>query len=279
MKKIILLCSVVVFLFSCKKDSSTTLTETQKDQKMAEDNNIAENEADDVSIMSDEAYSTGQLQSRGGSSGSGIMGDTVKITKSKSDSTITIDFGTNGVVGKNGKTRKGKIIIKFNGGYKIKNASITQTFDNYYVDGKKIDGSRTITNLGDTLGMPRWKIESNLTITKTDGKVITWSSTRIRTMIAGYNTPLNWYDDEYTITGSASGTTSNGDTYSMTIGTPLWIKISFNPPALCKYIVDGTITYTRGSRTATIDYGYGSKTACDNQAQLNYNGTTTIITL
>ena len=42
---------------------------------------------------------------------------------------------------------------------------------------------------------------------------------------------------------------------------------------------DGTITYTRGTRSAIVDYGYGGTTTCDNQAELDYNGNKSIITL
>ena len=278
MQKIILSILAIMLLASCKKTADTQ-EEIQKDKIMAEDNHLAEDDADDVSVMSDEAYNSGELKSRGGSGGSGIMGDTVKIIRNNADSTITVDFGTNGIVGKNGKIRKGKIIIKFTGGYWKSGSVITQTFDNYYVNGRKIEGSRSITNNGVNNGIPSWSIQSNLTITKTNGKIITWSSTRTRTMTAGYSTPLNWYDDEYTITGIANGITSNGDAYSLTIGKPLFIKLSFSPPTICKYIIDGTITYTRGSRTTTVDYGYGGITSCDNQAELDYNGTKYIITL
>lgn len=277
-KSFLILITSALLLGSCKK-AAETIDEIQKDKTMAQDNHMAEDEADDISVISDEAYSYGELKSRGGSGGSGIMGDTVKIIRSKTDSTITIDFGINGIIGKNGKIRKGKIIIKFNGGYRVVGSAISQTFDNYFVNGKKIEGTRSITYKGDSSGMPKWTIQSDLTITKNDGKKVTWSSTRTRIMTAGYSTPLNWYDDEYTITGTANGTTSNGDTYTMSIGKPLFIKVSYTPPTLCKYIIDGTITYTRGSRTATFDYGYGGITSCDNQAELNYNGSKTIITL
>ncbi len=278
MKKLLLPLVAILLLGSCKK-AAEVIEEVQKDKIMAEDNHAAEDEADDISVMSDEAYNYGELRSRGGSGGSGVMGDTVKITRSKMDSTITIDFGKNGIAGKNGKVRKGQIVIKFNGGYKIVNSSISQTFIDYSVNGKKIEGTRSITYKGETNGNPFWEIQSNLTITKTNGKKVTWTSTRTRTMTAGSATPLNWYDDEYTITGSANGTTSNGDTYSLTIGKPLFIKMSFSAPTLCKYILDGTITYTRSTRSVSLDYGYGGITSCDNQAELNYNGTKSIIPL
>ncbi len=267
----------ILLLGSCKK-AEEIIDEIQKDKIMAEDNHSSEDAADDISVISDEAYYRNELQSRDGSNGSGIMGDVV-ITKSKTDSTMTIDFGNGVVSNKTGKTRKGKIIVKFNGGYKVIGSAISQTFDNYFVNGKKIEGTRSITYKGDTSGMPKWTIQSDLTITKADGKKVTWSSTRTRIMTAGSSTPLIWHDDEYTVTGSANGTTSNGDTYTMTIGKPLFFKMSFAPPTICKFIIDGSLTYTRGNRTASLDYGYGGITNCDNQAELNYNGNKSIIIL
>jgi hypothetical protein len=279
MKKILISFLTLTVLFSSCKKVEEAIDEIQKDKTMSSDNNIAEDEADDISVIADEAYSYGELKSRGGSGGSSFMGDTVKIIRSKTDSTITIDFGNGVLSNKTGKTRKGKIIVKFNGGYKVIGSAISQTFDNYFVNGKKIEGTRSITYKGDTSGMPKWTIQSDLTITKADGKKVTWSSTRTRIMVAGSGTPLNWYDDEYTVSGSANGTTSNGDVYTMTIGKPLFMKLSFGAPSVCKYIIDGTITYTRGIRVASLDYGYGGITSCDNQAELNYNGNKSIITL
>jgi len=272
MNKIILMSLSLFFIFSCKKDSTTSTTEADKDKLMVEENSLAESNSDDVSIIADDAYNYGKLQARGGQGGSSIMGDTVRITRV--DSTITIDFGTTGVVGRDGKTRRGQIIVTFSNGFRNVGSSVTHSFNNYYVNGNNIAGSRTITYNGlNASSQPNWTIVSNLTITKSSGGSVTWSSTRTRTMVAGYNTPLNWTDDEYTISGSASGTNSNGGTYSITIGTPLYVQVG------CKYILSGTITYTRNTRTATVDYSYGGTTTCDNQALLTYNGTTTVITL
>jgi hypothetical protein len=255
MKKIIILSVLFFAVISCKKVADI-VEEIEKDKIMAEDNSIAEKNSDDASIMSDEAYEKGELTSRGGS---GTLGGAV-ITKDSVNKKITIDFGT-GVVGRDGKTRTGKIIITYTGSYNTTGSIITQTFDNYSVNGNKITGSRTITNTGTST----WSIVAALTITKSNGKVVTWNSTRTRTKIA---------TGEYNITGSANGTTSNGDTYTIVIGTPLYVKLS------CDHIQSGTITYTRGSKTVIIDYGYGIGTPCDNQAEATLsNGTKHVINL
>jgi hypothetical protein len=255
MKKIIIASALLFTIFSCKK-ASEILEEIEKDQIMAEDNSIAEKNSDDASIMSDEAFEKGELTSRGGNETLGGA----KITKDSTKKKITIDFGT-GVLGKDGKVRTGMIIITYTGGYNTTGSIITQTFSNYTVNGHSVAGTRTITNSGND----SWAIVAALTITKSNGKVITWNSTRTRTKIA---------TGEFNITGSANGTTSNGDTYTITIGTPLLVKLA------CDHIQGGTITYTRGTKSATIDYGYGSATPCDNQAEVTRsNGTKKVITL
>lgn len=256
MKKIIIASALFFTFLSCKK-ASEIMEEIEKDKIMAEDNSIAEKNSDDASIMSDEANDKGELTSRGGN---GILGGAV-ITRDSIGKKITIDFGT-GVVGRDGKTRTGKIMISYTGGnYHSTGAIITQTFVNYTVNGHAISGTRTITNNGANT----WTIVAALTITKSNGKIITWNSTRTRSKVnAG----------EYTITGSANGTTSNGDTYTITIGTPLNVKLA------CDNIQGGTITYTRGTKTVNIDYGYGTGTPCDNQAEVTLsNGSKHVITL
>lgn len=257
MKKIIILGSLFFAILSCKK-ASEIIEEIEKDKIMAEDNSIAEKNSDDASIMSDEAYEKGELTSRGGS---GVLGGAV-ITKDSVNKKITIDFGT-GVIGRDGKTRTGKIIVSYTGGYNTSGAVITQTFLNYTVNGHQISNSssRTITNLGNN----SWSIVASLTITKSNGKTITWNSTRTRTKIA---------NGEFNITGTANGTTSNGDTYTITIGTPLNVKLA------CDHIQLGTISYTRGSKTVVIDYGYGIGTPCDSQAEVTLsNGSKHLINL
>lgn len=254
MKKIIILSTLFLSLYSCKKEA--ILDEIEEDKVMAEDNSIAEKNSDDASIMSDEAYDKGELTSRGGS---GTLGGAI-VTKDTINKKITIDFGT-GVIGRDGKIRKGKITITYTGPYYITGTVITQTFSNYFVNGHQITGTRTITNNGGN----SWTIAASLTIIKSNGKTITWTSTRTRTKIA---------TGEFNITGSASGTTSTGKSYTITIGTPLYVKIA------CDNIQSGTITYTRGTKSATVDYSFGTGTPCDDQAEVTLsNGTKHVITL
>jgi hypothetical protein len=275
MRKISILCFVALFAFqSCKK----TETLTSEDQEIVEDNSHSEQISEDASKITDDAYyASTNILVRDNSSASAVLADTVKIIKNATDSTITVDFGTNGITCRDGRVRYGKVMFKFTNGYRKTGSSVTQTFDGYKVDDRSINNSstRTITYNGtNASGQHNWTIVANMSITKANGKVVTWNSTRTRTMTSGASTPLNWTDDVYEISGGASGVTGNGTSYTLTINKNLLIRIG------CKYIQDGIITMTRGTVSYSIDYGTPtSSNNCDNQATFTMNGKSTVFTL
>lgn len=93
-------------------------------------------------------------------------------------------------------------------------------------------------------------------IITSDSTVMTREYTRTREWVAGYDTRTVW-DDEYLITGSASGTNYKGKSYSRTIVEPLHIKMA------CRFIVSGVIELqVEGCEPVVIDYGNGE---CDNK--------------
>ena len=275
MKKIYLICLATLLAFqSCKK----TETLTSEDQEIVEDNSHSEQISEDASKISDDAYyASSNILVRDNSSASAVLADTVKIIKNTSDSSITVDFGTNGITCRDGRVRYGKVMFKFTNGFRNAGKSVTQTFDGYKVDDRTINNSstRTVTYNGtNASGQHNWTIVANMSIAKANGKVVTWNSIRTRTMTAGASTPLNWTDDVYEISGGASGVTGNGTSYTLAINKNLLIRIG------CKYIQDGVITMTRGSVSYSIDYGTPtSSNNCDNQATFTMNGKSTVFTL
>jgi hypothetical protein len=156
-------------------------------------------------------------------------------------------------------------------------SNVTQTFDNYKVDNLAISNSSTrkVTYNGtNSLNQPNWKIQSDLTLTKSNGKVITWKSDRDRVMVQGFNTPLNWLDDVYEISGNASGISGNGIAYNLVINKNLLIRIG------CRFIQEGIITMNRSNLSYSVDYGNPlSSNNCDNQATFLINGKSYVFTL
>jgi len=75
----------------------------------------------------------------------------------------------------------------------------------------------------------------------------------------------------YSITGSASGTTGTGTHFTVSITSPIIVKLScwFESPSK-PGLVQGTLQITPdGKPVRTIDYGSGD---CDNTATITVNG-------
>ena len=112
-------------------------------------------------------------------------------------------------------------------------------------------------------------IDANGRITKPDGGIVTWESTRTHVWDEGESTPLFFCDDVYSITGTASGEISDGTPYA--IRTVSAVKKN----VCCPYVDEGVVTYSvDGSDIATIDYGGGS---CDGLANITANGNTFVV--
>ncbi|MCU0329116.1 MAG: hypothetical protein MUE53_09010 [Chitinophagales bacterium] len=262
-----------ITFIGCKK-----IEEIAEDRKVMEENSICEQiNADLITLMDDAYYKNGNsLVTRSASSSAVLLADSVIITLNASDSSILVDFGT-GYLCRDGRTRKGKTKFTFSNGFRVANAKVTQTFDNFSVNGYSISNSSTRSQTYKGLNasnQPHWDFIANLTLTTPTLQTIQWSSNRVRTMISGFATAFNFSDDVYEISGSGSGTTSTGSTFTLSITKNLTVKIG------CKHIQSGIIDMVRGNGSKiSIDYGNFVSTTCDNQAVLTYNGKDYNITL
>lgn len=238
-----------------------------------------DNAFDEMTLMSDQAitgtmeyYKMGQvvvlnpgekpLDSEKAACNVVITVDTLNSVK-----TVTIDYGPTNCDCNDGKTRRGKVITTLTGSYFAVGTVKTHTTVNYYVNDNKIEGTKTVTNMGpNSLGQPTFNVSVNGTVTLSTGEVVTYTATRVRTMTAGYNTPGVHLDNEFDITGSASATISTGGGYTSVITTPLHKKIG------CGKFVSGTINFTPTNKPLRIiDYGNG---ACDETFTVTINGVT-----
>jgi len=193
--------------------------------------------------------------------------DTVSSPKS-----ITIDWGSSNCTCNDGKQRRGKIITTFTGSYYAAGTVITHTPVNYYVNDHKIEGTKTVTNMGlNASSQPYYNIAINGTATMSTGEIIHYTSTRVRTFTDGYNTLSVFMDDQYDITGTASAHVENGDSYEAQITSPLHIKVG------CPYITKGELDITpSGKPTRVVNYGDGT---CDGTFTITVNGKTYTVTV
>ncbi|MCD4792809.1 MAG: hypothetical protein K8R54_06235 [Bacteroidales bacterium] len=179
---------------------------------------------------------------------------------------IVIDFGDEGCEGPHGRIRTGKIIVDQTDFYFNEGAVRTFTLDDFYVNDFHVEGIREVTCNGrnaDSL------IQHSIVVTEgkvtfPDGRVITREASRTRVWFEGEDTPWNFYDDKYRITGTASGINRFGDNYESEITEPIIFDMS------CIYrLVQGVVTITTEGYTITIDYGDGT---CDNIAIVTIDG-------
>lgn len=191
--------------------------------------------------------------------------------------TITIDFGVEGCTLENGNTVKGKMVISFSNDFSASTQTISYTFDGFYHNGKKLQGSKSIVRSVKSTDLlaeahPVSTAAIDMTITFDDGSVYTRKGTLIKEMTAGYKTWSDWEDNVYVVTGSGTTTFPNGDTFSAEITTPLEFKASCKTP----FPVKGIVSITKNDAKAIIDYGNGD---CDTLAKVTKDGVTEEIDL
>ena len=190
--------------------------------------------------------------------------------------TITIDYGTTNVACgsslQNTRNFRGKILININKPHRLAGSVATITFDNFYVNDHKLEGTRTNTNTAiGANGQPIINISMvGGKVTDPDGKTFTWNTNHTRTWLAGFET-LTAVDNRVNITGSASGVSRAGKAFSATILTPLQYENA------CRYIMSGSVKITRDNlKDRVIDFGNG---ACDGVATVTVDGQTKTINL
>jgi hypothetical protein len=207
----------------------------------------------------------------------GDLKDTCKtVTMEKIDTLnrrITIDYGKGNCEDFHGRVKKGKIIVTTSGRYRKEGFTRTIRFEDFYVNEFKIEGTKTVINEGkNNNGNVVYSISlKNGKISTPGGLLITRKFDKTREWIKGYDTPLYQWDNEYLVTGTASGTNRNGVNYTRTINDPL------HTSATCRYILSGTAEIETGDKPSIlIDYGDGD---CDDRATATVEGTTKEIRL
>lgn len=192
---------------------------------------------------------------------------------------VVIDFGTTGCRGLDGHFRKGKIITEYTGRLLIAGTSATTTFDGFYVDSIKVEGTHKIANTSSSNTIRQYTVDvTNARLTKPSGNYVEWRNHKVITQLEGLLT-IAPTDDMFKIEGSAAGKVKKGAllvAWESNIMEPLVKKYS------CRWIMKGKIRTVRANTIAnspwiaTLDFGAGT---CDNLAVITINGVSRQITL
>jgi hypothetical protein len=258
-------------LFACNKQDETT---SVSDRELISIEAQAEGIFDEVQEIADQAMRIGSSGLKSVESDDNRLGNCVTITV---DTTVmprvmTIDFGEVNCLCNDGKYRRGRIIVTFNGRWRRPGTVVTHTFENYHVNDNHVQGTKVMTNLGfNAQGKMQFRNTTDGSITfANNGSSVAWTSEKLRTWIEGRLTPP-WNDDVYLIEGNSSVVHSSGRSRERVIIEPLRRELS------CRWFVSGTVETTPSSGPVRLlNYGDG---VCDNLATVTVGDSTFTITL
>ena len=290
-KSVLAGCFIVSTLLvtSCKKENSVqspTVT-AEESQTISEENAAADAEFDEVTEIAMTADADLEIaaseQNETTTDGAGIrirthifrelafrLGPCTEITVSGETfpKTVTINYG-DGCMCRDGKFRKGAVILHFTAPLRRPGSILTVTLRDYFVNRVHIEGIKTITNLS-AAGAIKYsvKIEEGR-ITWPNGRGFTYVGSKTVSQIGGMDTSTIT-DDIYEIQGRNQTVYANGLVVVKNTETPLIKKIS------CQWLVQGILKIKINDRTLFINYGNGD---CDNKAIVSWAGGEKEITL
>lgn len=180
---------------------------------------------------------------------------------------IVIDFGA-GCEDPRGNVRGGIIRIHFEGRRFLPGSSITITFENYFINGIILKGTRTLTNISEsTENYPKFQVELVGSIEWPDGTNATREHCYTREWVRANNPLLdamlvNQCGD---VDFAASGTNRRGIEYKMLILEELVYKRG------CPIAVQGVKKFIEVAtgKEITVDYGDGE---CDRIVTITVDG-------
>lgn len=263
--------ALVLFLASCNKtedaglsalDSQNISNESATDAKVDEVNDIAT-----AALNTNDAIG-GRVEDRDDRLACATV--TKDPSNTKEAGKITIVF--NGTCkDEDDDARTGTIVITWSGGRWFTPGSVhTITLSGYTVNGVKIEGTRTVTNVSSTEKPLTFNIEGSHKTTWADGASATRNVKRTRQWLRSTISPLQ---DKWIIsqtdanTPAASGTNRKGKDYTVQITTPLQYfascgrRVHIPVVGVKQVVVDG--------KSYTVDYGDGT---CDNLVTVTTNG-------
>ena len=178
--------------------------------------------------------------------------------------TLIIRFGTTNCVCADGRSRRGAIIVSYNGHYLDTSQLHTITYDNYYINDNHLTGSVKVTRMDTTVaGNWNYKIQVNDSLNISpdplQSQYTVWSGNLVREWTAGAKTN-DRNDDVFSVSGTATLTRPNGHIFTFAIGTPLKYAIG------CDFAESGVVNVTGYNGARVLNYGTGN---CDEFAQLN----------
>lgn len=188
----------------------------------------------------------------------GDLCDEAIVTHFPENKRIIVDFG-DGCTSGNGITRKGRVIINYTGMISFPTASITVNFQDYFVNGVKIEGTRVTTNKGIDLNYMTLSFEI-----KMDNGKLTWTDGGQSNVKISHNRKFFLHDQDMRteIIGSSSVKSRSGVDFTSDIYYPLvYVKTCTHTG---NWIASEGMSFLSLSQSIVfqVDYGQGK---CDRE--------------
>jgi hypothetical protein len=255
-----------LFLGACKKQDPELGNE---DKKESTDATTSSNAYEESIEMVEEVEQTGQLASYiSVGACATITIDSMSATRS-----IQINFGSTNCLCLDGKYRRGSITATWTGTFLAAGSTVGLNFTNYAVNDNQVNGTNSVTYNG-VDGNGNWSatvVTAGNIVLAAGAGTVSWNANLTRAQVSGAST-TGLSDDQFAITGNASGTSSTGKTYTVTITSPLIRDYS-----CIEHFTSGTMVVDTGiGPDKTIDFGNGT---CDNAVTVTVSGIDYIIYL
>lgn len=272
---IVALAALVTFgLTGCNENEDSPDMDVQEELTLAQNTALTESlSEEDISF----SYMVADEVAAGGRTGGDHL-PCADVTHDKETNTIVIDFGES-CIGPWGRERSGKIIVSYGGAFNDQLANRVITFQNYFVNNRKITGTIELKNLNRNqegfITATRRLID--YTIHFPNGVTYTANGSITREWIEGEGDG-DPRTNVIRITGSYEGISSRGRSHTIDIVEP--VIASFPCRAQGGFLRIAGLreirwTGQQQARIRTVYYGDGS---CDNKIEVTVNGRSFTIT-
>ena len=273
MKPHLIIFSLITLLtfLSC---SDTEKAPTPESRNIVFDLALAEEHAEDVTVIMDEAAMYGKLVTKDNyfPTDSPIIVKKYYDSIQKLDTLIVVDFGIKGVMSKDEKTRSGRIKISMPRGYNFAGTIQTISFENLTINGTLVSGKKTIKYNGvNVSGNKEWIVVNDINYAKKDGTIINLKGEQRRSWTNISNQV--WTQRTYKFEGVYEQFIRNNITYNFDVKTALQVNIG------CRHFQSGVLSFKKDNKTYLINYGKTLISGCDNFAEIQFDGTTETINL
>ncbi|MEJ7645395.1 MAG: hypothetical protein WKF87_12435 [Chryseolinea sp.] len=279
------LIACATLLFSCKEEDRLTASDTQEitEEAVTDSYFLDMDDMATVAIASpsENEYSGGRKATTITITDTRFCPGTVVTIVPDENSTslhpkgqLTVDFGM-GCNDQRGNLRTGKLRFTYDKWRFQPGSTVVTTTDNYTINGIKLEGTRTLTNINDESDESTDPRKFNVLLENGKATFLAEGTTAERESDITFSlySPGDVSEDYLSIEpmSEASGTTRGGHRYQVDVFEALIYKRS------CGIAVDGIKKYVLDAdKEITIDYGSG---ACDKSVVVTVNGTSHTVTI